>query len=118
MIELAHQLREERELEIELDVEVAEQLAERAQAALYQIVREALNGAVRRGPPTSISVRIERGHDDRFITTIVDDGAQERRREFFDVLAERARTLNGRLTFDQGAGTKIVLELPPSAARD
>jgi signal transduction histidine kinase len=118
VIELAHQVREESELEIELDVEVAEQLAERTQAALYQIVREALNGAVRRGPPTSISVRIERGHDDRFITTIVDDGAQERRREFFDVLAERARTLNGRLTFDQGAGTKIVLELPPSAARD
>ena len=34
------------------------------------------------------------------------------------MLAERARTLSGRLTFDQGAGTTIVLELPASAARD
>ncbi len=118
VVELADQLRDERELEITLDVEVAEQLGEREQAAVYQIVREALNGAVRRGPPASISVRIERGHDERFIVTIADDGAEERRREFFDVLAERARTLNGRLTFDQGAGTKIVLELPASAARD
>ena len=64
VIALADQLRAERELESTLDVEAAEQLAEKAQAALYQIVREALNGAVRRGPPTSISVRIERGHDD------------------------------------------------------
>ena len=51
MRELADQLRAEHELEITLDVEVAEQLTERAQAAVYQIVREALNGAVRRGPP-------------------------------------------------------------------
>ena len=119
VLELADQLRDERELEIELDVGVAEQLGKRAQAALYQIVREALNGAVRRGPPTSISVRIARGSDGRFIATIADDAPEERRRTVFDVLAERARTLSGRLSVDQGPdgkGTTIVLELPASAA--
>ena len=105
------------EIQIDVDVGVAEELSERIQAALYQIVREALNGAVRRGPPTNIRITVERGPDGRFVTTIADNGSQERRREFFDILTERARTLSGRLSVDQHGGTKIVLELPPSAAR-
>ena len=115
---LADELGLRHEIKIELDVAAAEALAEKVQAALYQIVREALNGAVRRGPPTQISVAVERGTDGRFVATIVDDGSQERRREFFDVLAERARTLDGRVSVDQSAGTRIVLELPPRSARE
>src|SRR5262249_27207821 len=99
------------------DVDAAEQLGEKVQAALYQIVREALNGAVRRGPPTLISIKVVRGEDGRFVTTITDDGSEERRREFFDVLAERARTLNGRLTVEHAPGARIVLELPATRAR-
>jgi glucose-6-phosphate-specific signal transduction histidine kinase len=52
------------------------------------------------------------------VTTISDDGSQERRREFFDMLTERARTLSGRLAVEQQAGTRIVLDLPASAARE
>jgi signal transduction histidine kinase len=115
---LAEELGLAREIKIDVDVEAAEQLGEKVQAALYQIVREALDGAVRRGPPTQIGIAVERAADGRFVTTITDDGSQERRREFFDMLAERARTLSGRLTVDQEAGTKIVLELPLSAARE
>jgi len=114
---LADQLGLRHEIKIELEVEPAEELAEKVQAALYQIIREALNGAVRRGPPKRISVTVERGADGRFVATIVDDGSQERRREFFDTLAERARTLEGRVSVDQSAGTRIVLELPPRWAR-
>jgi signal transduction histidine kinase len=106
------------EIKIELDVAPAEELTEKVQAALYQIIREALNGAVRRGPPKRIGVTVERGADGRFVATIVDDGSQERRREFFDTLAERARTLEGRVSVDQSAGTRIVLELPPRWARE
>ena len=113
---LAEELGLRHEIKIDLFVEPAEQLGEKVQAALYQIIREALNGAVRRGPPEYICVSVERTTD-RFIATIVDDGSQERRREFFDVLAERARTLDGRVSVDQARGTKIVLELPASAAR-
>src|SRR5213080_3326946 len=51
-VELAHQV------EVDLDVEAAEQLAEKTQAALYQIIREAVNQAVRRGPPRTLSVTV------------------------------------------------------------
>jgi signal transduction histidine kinase len=114
---LADELGVRRQIKIEVDVAAAEQLGEKVQAALYQIVREALDGAVRRGPPTKIEVTVERTPEGRFVTTIADDGSEERRREFFDMLAERARTLSGRLTVDQDAGTRIVLTLPASAAR-
>jgi len=112
---LADELSAQRQIAIDVDVAAAEALGEKVQAALYQIVRESLNGAVRRGPPTHITVRVER-RDGRFLTTIADDGSQERRREFFDMLAERARTLNGRLSVEQENGTRITLDLPASAA--
>jgi len=115
---LADEVGMRRQIKIDVDVAAAEQLGEKVQAALYQIVREALDGAVRRGPPTQIQIAVERADDGRFVTTITDDGSQERRREFFDMLAERARALSGRLSVDQEAGTKIVLELPASAARE
>jgi signal transduction histidine kinase len=107
------------ELQIDFEVSAAEDLNERAQAALYQIIREALNSAVmRRPPPTKISVSVDRPKDGRFVTIIADDGGEERRHAFFDVLNERVRTLDGRLAFDQRDGTTIVLELPASAARE
>jgi nitrate/nitrite-specific signal transduction histidine kinase len=63
-------------------------------------------------------VLVARDPEGRFVTTIEDDGAEERRREFFDVIAERARTLNGRLSVEHADGTRIVLDLPASAARE
>jgi signal transduction histidine kinase len=114
---LADELGLRRAIKIDVDVAAAEQLGEKVQAALYQIVREALDGAVRRGPPTMIEVTVEQTPEGGFVTTIADDGSEERRREFFDMLAERARTLSGRLVVEQEAGTRIVLALPASAAR-
>jgi signal transduction histidine kinase len=115
---LADEIGLRRQIKIDVDVADAELLGEKVQAALYQIVREALNGAVRRGPPTHITITVERQPDGRFLTTIADDGSDERRREFFDVLTERARTLSGRLAVEQEAGTRIMLDLPASAARE
>ena len=85
----------------ELDVAAAETLGERAQAALYQIVREALEGAIRRGPPKTFTVAITRTADDSLDVTIHDDAPSERRRRSIEVLEERARTLGGALTVDQ-----------------
>jgi two-component system sensor histidine kinase DegS len=115
---LAEELGLRRQIKIDVDVAAAEQLSEKVQAALYQIVREALDGAVHRGPPTEIKIVVARTSEGRFVTTISDDGSQERRREFFDMLAERARTLSGHLAVEQKAGTRIVLELPATAARE
>src|SRR5947208_5959337 len=56
-IELAHNV------QVDLDVDAADRLAEKTQAALYQIVREAINQAVRRGPPHMLSVKIQQSED-------------------------------------------------------
>src|SRR6266516_5569874 len=48
-----------RGVEIELDIELGSDLGEHAQVGLYQIVREAIDQAVRRGAPSRIEVRLE-----------------------------------------------------------
>jgi signal transduction histidine kinase len=105
-------------VQVDLDVDAADRLAEQTRAALYQIIREALNQAVRRGPPKTLAVTIREGEDGSLVTAIEDDAPGERRRRSLDELTERARTLNGDLTVQQGAGggTTIRVVLPPSAA--
>jgi signal transduction histidine kinase len=105
-------------VQVDLDVDAADRLAEQTQAALYQIIREALNQAVRRGPPETLSVTIREAEDGSLETSIEDDAPGERRRRSLDELTERARTLNGDLTVHQGdrGGTTIRVVLPPSAA--
>src|SRR5437016_9605854 len=69
---LAEHLGISNELQVELHVELAERLSEKAQVALYQIIREALHHAIRRGPPTQVTIDIvERA--DRRIETLVSD---------------------------------------------
>jgi signal transduction histidine kinase len=102
---------------VELDVDVADRMAEKTQAALYQIIREALNQAVRRGPPQTLSVTMRELDDGSVETSIADDAPGERRRSSLEELAERARTLNGVLTVHQGdtGGTTVRVVLPPYA---
>lgn len=115
---LAEQLGLQQELQIVTDVSAAEDLSEQAQAALYQIIREALDAAVRRGPPTRITVRASRTDDGGMELTIADDAPEERRRAVFDALAERARTLSGELAVDQGdGGTRVHVTLPAASGR-
>jgi signal transduction histidine kinase len=110
-IALAHYVR------VELDVDVADRLAEKTQAAVYQIIREALNQAVRRGPPHSLSVTMRETDDGGVEAVISDDAPGERRRQSLEELEERARTLNGVLTVHQGdgGGTTVSVVLPPYA---
>ena len=109
----------EHQIKIDLDVAVAETLGEKTQAALYQIVREALEGAIRRGPPNSFSVAITRGEGKTIQMTIRDDAPSERRRRSIEVLAERARTLGAALSVDStDAGSTMRLELPDYAASE
>jgi two-component system, NarL family, sensor kinase len=111
---LAEDKRAEHGIEIRLDVAPAEALGEQAQAALYQIVREALEGAIRRGPPNNFSVEIAREEADRALRVdICDDAPSERRRRSIEVLEERARTLGGALTVEQeDTGSTIRLLVP------
>jgi len=108
-IEVAHRVR------VELDVDAADQLAEQTQAALYQIIREAVNQAIRRGPPETLSVRVQQSDDGSVETAIADDAPGERRRRSLEEMEERARTMNGSLAVEHGttAGTTVRVVLPP-----
>jgi nitrate/nitrite-specific signal transduction histidine kinase len=104
---------------VEIDVAAAEVLGERSQAALYEIVREAFEGAIRRGPPTLFSVHAAQAAPDSVEVTIHDDAPSERRRRSIEVLEERARTLGAALSvaYDDD-GTTMRLQLPTYAASD
>jgi two-component system, NarL family, sensor histidine kinase DegS len=113
---LAQHLGLAEELQITLDVEDAEELAQRAQVTLYQIIREALHNAIRRRP-SKIAVRVT-SVDGGVEAVIADNGAGERRRATYDSLAERARALNAELSLDSSEdGTSVRVLLPEYAAR-
>ena len=104
----------------QIETELAEEaLSEKARVVLYQIIREALHGALARGSVSRISVRVAPLEDGGVEALIADDGAGERRRRSFDSIAERARTLNGDLTIDSGddGGTTVRVVLPPYTAQ-
>jgi two-component system NarL family sensor kinase len=99
-------------IEISLDVAAVESLGERTQAALYQIVREALEEAIRRGPPSHFAVSAADGGETLSLL-IRDDAPTERRQRSLEVLRQRARTLGASLAVEHGeTGTTMSLELP------
>jgi len=107
------------DVEIILEIEHANELGEHAQTALYQIVREAIEQAVRRGAPSRIEVSIRETTGGGAELVVSDDGPPERRSAVLEALAERAATLNARFSSEvrYPRGSTIRVELPPSAAR-
>jgi signal transduction histidine kinase len=102
----------EHRVEVSLDVAMIDTLGERTQAALYQIVREALEEAIRRGPPSRFEVSATTDAPGTLRLIIRDDAPTERRRRALEVLGERARTLGANLTLDHDVGgTTMILEL-------
>lgn len=114
--ELAERVAGRRGVALDLDLDDEIVLGESARSGLYQVVREALDQAVRRGPPTQVSIALAATASGGASVTIVDDGAPERRQAVVDGLAERAADLNGQLetSFD-GRWTTTRVTLPPSA---
>ena len=115
---LADQLGMANKIQIDLDVETAEDLTEHAQVAIFQIIREALHQAIRRGPPTRVTVRVAEG-DGVVEAEVADDAPGERRRASFDVIAERARSLSGKMTVEPvpDGGTSVRVLFPPYRVR-
>jgi signal transduction histidine kinase len=98
-------------------VEAGERLAEKAQVALYQIIREAVNQAVRR-KPTRIEITVRELPGGGFEADIADDGVLERRRAALEAIDERVLALNGRMTVDSGkdGGTVVRVVVPSYVA--
>ena len=102
----------------DLDVAAGDELGEGAQSGLYQIVRDALDQAVRRGPPARVS-DLDHSRPTAASSCGSRTTAREERREaVLDALAERAAELNGTFSSETTpTGTWIAVRLPPSAAR-
>lgn len=114
---LGDQVEQAHRITVTTDVEAGERLAEKAQVALYQIIRESLNQAVRRGPERiAVVVREEEGGG--YSAEIADDGLGERRRASIEAIEERVQILNGRLSVERrdGGGTLVRVALPPYVA--
>ena len=115
---LGEQIGLDRGIQVDLEVAGIDALPEKAQAALYQIIRESVDAAVRRDPAESPSRSAPRSGRLARHRSSATTGARERRRAIFDSLQERARTLNGTIDVDQGddGGTTVRLTFPPYAA--
>jgi signal transduction histidine kinase len=115
---LADQLGMRNQIQIDLEVEPAESLTEHAQVAIFQIIREALHQAIRRGPPARVWVRIAEAADG-VEAVVADDAPGERRRAGFDAIEERARSLSGTMTVDPvpDGGTAVRIVFPPYRVR-
>ena len=116
---LARRLSSRHDVEIVLDVDYADELGENAQTALYQILREATDQAVRRGAPTRIEISVRATVIGGAELVVADDGPPERRSTVLEALAERAATLNAKFSSEvrYPRGSTVRIEVPPSAAR-
>jgi two-component system, NarL family, sensor kinase len=93
-------------------------LGEGARSNVFQVIREALDQAARRGPPSAVAVTLARTPTGGVELVVSDDGAPERRQAVLDGLAERAAELNGSFEATRDdTWTTIRIVLPPSAAR-
>ena len=92
------------------------EIGETAQVALYTIIRELLDQAVRRGPPTPRrGARCRRPPTAAIETVVADDAEPERRRRSFEAIEERVKQLHGSIEVDaDDAGTRVVVTLPPT----
>ena len=114
---LTRRLASRHQVEIDLDVGDADTLGENAAVALYQILREATEQALKRGPPARIEVSLRATEAGGAELVVADDGPPERRAAVLEALAERAATLNGRFTSEvrYPRGSTLRIDVPPAA---
>jgi len=114
---LADQVEQSQGITVATTVAAGERLSEKAQVALYQVIREAINQAVRRRP-SQIGVTVEELADGDYATEVDDDGVDERRRASIEAIEERVRLLNGRLSIEsrEEGGTAIRVVMPAYVA--
>ena len=115
---LADQVGTAYKLRIDLELDESERLGQTAQVALYTIIRELLDQAVRRGPPDRIEVKMSATPDGGVQTCVWDDAEPERRRRSFEGVEERVKQLHGRIELDLAKEhTTVKVTLPSYATR-
>ena len=115
---LAEQIGTSNQIRIDLDLGDSERIGGTAQVALYTIVRELLDQAVKRGPLTRIEVGMKALDGGGIETIVADDAEPERRRRSLEGIEERVKQLHGSIRVDaEEPGTRVVVTLPPYAWR-
>jgi signal transduction histidine kinase len=114
---LGDQIEQSQRITVATEADAGERLSEKAQVALYQIIRESLNQAVRR-QPQQIGITVVELDGGGFAAEIDDDGVGERRRASIEEIDERVRILNARLSVESRAegGTAVRVIMPPYVA--
>jgi signal transduction histidine kinase len=114
---LGDQIEQSRQITVSTETEAGERLSEKAQVALYQIIHDAINQAVRR-EARQIGITVVELDNGGFVAAIDDDGMGERRRASLEEIDERVRILNGRLSVERRneGGTSVQVVMPPYVA--
>jgi signal transduction histidine kinase len=114
---LGDQIEQSHRITVATETGAGERLSEKAQVALYQIIRESLNQAVRR-QPQQIGVTVVELDGGGFAAEIDDDGVGERRRASIEEIDERVHILNARLSVESRpeGGTAVRVVMPPYVA--
>ncbi len=114
---LADQLRESLGLAVELDLVEAATVGATASIALYTILRELVEQAVRRGPPSEITVQVSRAADGALLASVADDAEPERRRGSMEAIEQRAHQLHGTVELRvTGRRSEVQVSLPAHTA--
>jgi signal transduction histidine kinase len=115
---LAEQVGTANRIRIDMDIAAAAEIGEAGQVATYTIIRELLDQAIRRGPPTTVSVSMNATDDGGLETCVADNAEPERRRRSFEAIEERVKQLHGKIDVHvDDKGTRVVVRLPPYATR-
>jgi signal transduction histidine kinase len=114
---LTRRIASRHDVEIDLDLEQAAELGENASLALYEILREASEQAVKRGSLTRLEISLRATAAGGVELIVTDDGPPERRAAVLEALAERAATMNGRFSSEvrYPRGSTLRVDVPPAA---
>jgi signal transduction histidine kinase len=102
----------------EVEIDESAEIGATAGIALYTILRELLDQAIRRGPPRHVRIAVSPTPDGGVLASVTDDADPERRMRSLEVIEERVLQLHGALEVhvDYG-GTDIRVSLPAHTAR-
>ena len=115
---LADQTEASHGISVSVELTQAGAIGETASIALYTILRELVDQAVRRGPPTEITVSVSQSAEGGLTAAVADDAEPERRRRSIEAIQERTRQLHGTAELRVvGRRSEVRVTLPAHTAR-
>ena len=105
-------------LTFDVEVDDCVDMGATAGIALYTILRELVEQALRRGTPTHLRIEVSPTPDGGVVAIVADDAEPERRRRSLAEIEERVVQLHGTLEVSTGHdGTETRVGLPAHTAR-